>query len=85
MNDQGFMHRPLVKKERNSMEKYENKSLKLRRHLKNALEYMKYDKTNFPLKETVSFLQNYIDGLEQWDLMGYDLWLEDQKQNAEVS
>ena len=46
---------------------------------------MKYDKTNFPLKETVSFLQNYIDGLEQWDLMGYDIWLEDQKQNAEVS
>jgi len=53
--------------------------------LKNAVEYMKYDKTNFPLNETVSFLQNYIDGLEQWDLMGYDLWLEDQKQNAEVS
>jgi len=65
--------------------KYENKSLELRRHLKNAVEYMKYDKTNFPLNETVSFLQNYIDGLEQWDLMGYDLWLEDQKQNAEVS
>jgi len=67
------------------MEKYENKSLELRKHLKNAIEYMKHDRTNFPLPKTISFLEGYVDGLESWDLEGYDLWLKDQKENADMT
>ena len=65
------------------MEKYENKSIELRKHLKNAIEYMKHDRVNFPLPKTVAFLEGYVDGLESWDLEGYDAWIKDQKENAD--
>jgi len=76
---------PGPKKGKQMTTKYENKSLELRKHLKNAIEYMKHDRTNFSLPKTISFLEGYVDGLESWELENYDLWLEDQKQNAEVS
>ena len=53
------------------MEKYENKSIELRKHLKNAIEYMKHDRVNFPLPKTIAFLE------------GYDAWIKDQKENAD--
>jgi len=67
------------------MEKYENKSIELRKHLKNAIDYMKHDRTNFPLAKTVAFLEGYVDGLENWDLEGYDAWLKDQQENADLN
>lgn len=38
-------------------------SEELRRHLINALSYMRYDSTKFPLIETVSFLSGFLDSL----------------------
>lgn len=63
--------------------KYESRSLEFRKHLKNAINYMKHDRTNFSLPTTVSFLEGYLDGLEELDQKEYDLWLKDQKENAD--
>ena len=65
------------------MAKYESKSLEFRKHLLNLIEYAKSDRTNFPLDESVAFLQGYIDGLVQHEMEDYDSWLKDQKENAE--
>jgi hypothetical protein len=65
------------------MAKYESKSLEFRKHLLNLIEYAKSDRTNFPLDESVAFLQGYIDGLVQHEMEDYDSWFKDQKENAE--
>jgi hypothetical protein len=62
------------------MEKYENKSIQLRRHLKNAVEYMEKDTTHFPLHETTAFLKGYIEGLQKLDDKNYDAWLKEQQE-----
>ena len=41
------------------------------------------DRTNFPLDESVAFLQGYMDGLVQHEIEDYDSWLKDQKENAD--
>ena len=63
--------------------KYESRSIEFRKHLKNAINYMKHDRTNFSLPTTVAFLEGYLDGLEELDQKEYDLWLKDQKENAD--
>lgn len=67
------------------MAKYESKSLEFRKHLLNLIEYAKSDRTNFPLDESVAFLQGYIDGLVQHEIDDYDSWLKDQKENADLT
>jgi len=39
----------------------------LKKHLNNAIIYMKHDRTRFPLTTTVAFLEGYLDGLEEAD------------------
>mgnify|MGYP005996668927 CR=1 FL=1 len=65
--------------------KYESRSIEFRKHLKNAINYMKHDRTNFSLPTTVAFLEGYLDGLEELDQKEYDLWLKDQKENADLT
>ncbi len=65
--------------------KYESRSLEFRKHLKNAIGYMKHDRTNFSLPTTVAFLEGYLDGLEELDQKEYDLWLKDQQENADMT
>ena len=64
---------------------YESRSLELRKHLTNAIGYMKHDRTNFALPITVSFLEGYLDGLEEQDKKEYDSWLKDQQENADLN
>ncbi len=63
--------------------KYESKSLEFRKHLTNLIKYAQTDITNYPLAESISFLQGYIDGLIQHEIEDYDNWLKDQKENAD--
>jgi len=65
--------------------KYESRSLEFRKHLLNLIEYAKSDRTDFPLDESVAFLQGYIDGLVQHEMEDYDSWLKDQKENADMT
>jgi hypothetical protein len=37
----------------------------LKKHLANAIGYMKHDRTQFSLPTTVAFLEGYLDGLEE--------------------
>lgn len=67
------------------MAKYESKSLEFRKHLLNLIKYAKSDRTNFPLDESVAFLQGYIDGLVQHEIEDYDSWLKDQQENADLT
>ena len=46
------------------MANYENKE-QLKKHLSNAIIYMKHDRTRFPLPTTVAFLEGYLDGLKE--------------------
>ena len=63
--------------------KYESKSLEFRKHLYNAISYMKHDHTNFSLPTTVAYLEGYLAGVEAAEDEEYDKWLEDQKENAD--
>tara|TARA_R110002012_G_scaffold226126_1_gene398219 strand:- start:912 stop:1145 length:234 start_codon:yes stop_codon:yes gene_type:complete len=46
------------------MANYENRE-QLKKHLSNAIGYMKHDRTQFSLPTTVAFLEGYLDGLEE--------------------
>ena len=46
------------------MANYENRK-QLKKHLSNAIGYMKHDRTQFSLPTTVAFLEGYLDGLEE--------------------
>ena len=63
--------------------KYESKSIEFRRHLYNAISYMKHDTTNFSLPTTVAYLEGYLAGVEALEDEEYEKWLEDQKENAD--
>ena len=39
----------------------------LKKHLINAIGYMKHDRTQFPLPTTIAFLEGYLDGLKEVD------------------
>ena len=65
--------------------KYESKSLEFRKHLTNLIKYAQTDITNYPLAESISFLQGYIDGLVQHEMEDYDSWLKDQQENADMT
>ena len=67
------------------MAKYESRSIEFRRHLRNAISYMKHDITNFSLPSTVSYLEGYIAGIEALEDEEYELWLKDQKENADLT
>ena len=70
-------------KRKRRMPKYESRSIDFRKHLRNAISYMKYDTTNFSLPRTVAYLEGYIAGIEALEDEEYDKWLEDQKENAD--
>ena len=63
--------------------KYESRSIEFRKHLYNAISYMKHDRTNFSLPTTVAYLEGYLAGVEAAEDEEYDKWLEDQKENAD--
>ncbi len=46
------------------MANYESRE-QLKKHLSNAIGYMKHDRTQFSLPTTVAFLEGYLDGLEE--------------------
>ena len=46
------------------MANYESRK-QLKKHLSNAIGYMKHDRTQFSLPTTVAFLEGYLDGLEE--------------------
>ena len=46
------------------MANYESRK-QLKKHLSNAIGYMKHDRTQFSLPMTVAFLEGYLDGLEE--------------------
>ena len=46
------------------MANYESRK-QLKKHLSNAIGYMKHDLTQFSLPTTVAFLEGYLDGLEE--------------------
>lgn len=48
------------------MANYESRK-QLKKHLSNAIGYMKHDRTQFSLPTTVAFLEGYLDGLEEAD------------------
>jgi len=55
--------------------KYEGKK-QLKKHLINAIGYMKHDRTQFPLPTTIAFLEGYLDRLQEedrrlQDILGY--------------
>jgi len=47
-------------------QKYQNRK-QLKKHLSNAIGYMKHDRTQFSLPTTIAFLEGYLDGLEEAD------------------
>lgn len=46
------------------MANYESRE-QLKKHLSNAIGYMKHDRTQFSLPTTVAFLEGYLDRLEE--------------------
>jgi hypothetical protein len=46
------------------MANYESRE-QLKKHLSNAIGYMKHDRTQFSLPTTVAFLEGYLDGLQE--------------------
>ena len=67
------------------MAKYESRSIEFRKHLRNAISYMKHDTTNFSLPRTVAYLEGYVAGIEALEDEEYELWLKDQKENADLT
>jgi hypothetical protein len=46
------------------MENYESRK-QFKKHLSNAISYMKHDRTQFSLPTTVAFLEGYLDVLKE--------------------
>tara|TARA_R100001460_G_scaffold49131_2_gene87375 strand:+ start:1994 stop:2239 length:246 start_codon:yes stop_codon:yes gene_type:complete len=67
------------------MPKYESRSIEFRKHLRNAISYMKHDTTNFSLPRTIAYLEGYIAGIEALEDEEYEEWLKDQKENADMT
>ena len=72
-------------KRKRRMPKYESRSIEFRKHLRNAISYMKHDTTNFSLPRTVAYLEGYIAGIEALEDEEYEQWLKDQEENADMT
>jgi hypothetical protein len=71
---------PVDPKERKQMDNYMKKSIELRKHLTNAVDYMEKDTTNFPLNETTQYFKDLLEGLQELDKQEYPNWLKEQQE-----
>jgi len=62
------------------MNDYMKKSIELRKHLTNAVEYMEKDTTNFPLNESTKYFKDLLKGLQDLDKQEYYDWLKEQEE-----